>query len=209
MAHHQAEGAAGKAPIGDQGHRIQQALAHDRGGGAEHLAHAGAAHGPFLSHHHHIAGVDLLVEDGGQTGLLAFEHPCRACDHRVLNSADLGHGTLLRQVPLEDRQVPLGIERVAERADHVLAGGRLGGHIRQHLLQGLALNGSAVAVEQARIQEQLHHLGNAPGLVQIHGHVATAGLEIADHRHPLADCLEVLDAQVHASCAGHRQQVKH
>ena len=193
MAHHQAEGTTGEAAIGDQRHGIQKSLAHDGGGGAEHFTHAGAANGPLMAHHHHIARVDLLVEDGGQAGFLALEHARRAGDHGVFHTADLRHGALFSQVALEDRQVAFGIERIAEGADYVLPSGWNRGHIGEHLLEGLAFDGFALAVEQAGIQQEFHHLGDATGLVEIHGHVAATGLEVADHGHPLADLFEVVN----------------
>ena len=105
--------------------------------------------------------------------------------------------------------MPLGIERVTQLPNHVLVGGWFGGHLRQHLPQAAAFHGAAVAVEQAGIEQQPHHLGDAAGPVQIHGHVTTAWLEVADHRHPLADGLEIVDVERHACGAGHRQQVQH
>ena len=102
-----------------------------------------------------------------------------------------------------------GVQRIAEGADHVLPGGGLRRHIGQQLLQAFALHGSAVAVQQASIQQQLHHLGNAAGVVQINGHVAAAGLEITDHRHALTDPFEVIDAQVDAGGTGNGQQVQY
>ena len=47
------------------------------------------------------------------------------------------------------------------------------------------------------------------GVVQINGHVAAAGFEITDHRHPLTNPFEVIDAQVDAGGAGNGQQVQH
>ena len=105
--------------------------------------------------------------------------------------------------------MPLGVKRVAQRSDHVLP--RLGfrGHVRQRLLEAFAFHGSAVAVQQSGIQQQLHHLGNAASVVQIHRHVTAAGFEITDHRHALTDALEVVDAQIHAGRAGNGQQMQH
>ena len=45
--------------------------------------------------------------------------------------------------------------------------------------------------------------------MQINGHVAAAGLEITDHRHPLTNPFEVIDAQSNAGGAGNGQQVQH
>ena len=153
--------------------------------------------------------MDLLVEDGRKAVLLALEHAGRTRQHRSFHTADLGHTSLSGQVALEDRQVPLAIERIVQRTDHVLTGRRFRRHIGQQLPEALSLHGAAVAMKQAGIQEQLHHLRDSTGPVQIHGHVATAGFEVADHRHPLTDHFEVIDAELHARGAGDGQKVQH
>ena len=209
MAHHHAVGAAREAAIGDQGHLVAEAFADDRGGGGEHLAHARSANRALIADHHHIPFADLFGEDRGEGLLLALEHPGRAGEHRRFHTTDLRHAALAGEVALEDGQVPLGVERVTQRPNHVLAGGWFGGDLRQHLPEGAAFHGAAVAVKQARIEQQPHHLGDATGPVQIHGHVTAAWLEVADHRHPLADDLEIVDVEGHAGGAGHRQQVQH
>ena len=75
-------------------------------------------------------------------------------------------------------------------------------------MQRLAFDRSAIAMQQTGIQQQLHHLRDATGLVQINGHIATTGFEIADHRNSLADALEVIDAQLHPRSAGNGQEVQ-
>ena len=82
MANHEAIGAAAEAAIGDQCHLLAEALAHDGGCRGEHLAHAGTPHGALVAHHHHIARLDLAIENGRQAGFLTLKHPGRACQHR-------------------------------------------------------------------------------------------------------------------------------
>ena len=48
------------------------------------------------------------------------------------------------------------------------------GHVLQHLGDGLAADGDAVAVQQARVQQDLHHLRDAAGLVQVDREVLAA-----------------------------------
>jgi len=48
VADHQAAGGAGEAAVGDHRHRLAEALADDRRGDLEHLAHAGPPTGPSL-----------------------------------------------------------------------------------------------------------------------------------------------------------------
>ena len=64
-------------------------------------------------------------------------------------------------------------------------------------------------MEQAGIEQQLHYLRDATGLMQVDGHIATTGFEIANHRDPLANGLKVIDVELNAGRAGNRQQVQH
>ena len=205
MPHHQAIGAPGEAAIGDQGHLLAEALAHDRGGGGKHLAHPGSSHRPLIADHHHITRVDLVGQNRLQTALLTFKHPRRACEHGRFHPADLGHATLAGQVALQDGQVALGVEGVVQRPDHVLPRGWLGGHSGQHLAQTAIFNGAAVAMEKASFQQEFHHLRNPADAVQVGGDVAAAGFEIANHGNPLADRFKIINRQRHASRARDRQ----
>ena len=60
VADHQAAGGAGEAPVGDHRDALAQALADDRRGDLEHLAHARAARWTLVADHHDVTGVDLL-----------------------------------------------------------------------------------------------------------------------------------------------------
>ena len=53
----------------------------------------------------------------------------------------------------------------------------------QVLRHCLAGDGDAVAVQQAGVEQQLHHRRDAAGAVQVDGQVAAAGLQVAQHRH--------------------------
>ena len=98
---------------------------------------------------------------------------------------------------------------MTEWSDHVLIAGWCRGHISKQFLQGFSLHRLAVAVEQPSIEEQFHHLGDAAGIVQVNGHVTTAGLEVTDHRDPLTDSFEIIDAKVHPCGARNRQEMQH
>ena len=64
-------------------------------------------------------------------------------------------------------------------------------------------------MQQPSIEQQFHHLGDATGVVQIHRHVTAAWFEVTDHRHPLTNPFEVIDAEGHPRGAGDRQQMQH
>ena len=92
--------------------------------------------------------------------------------------------------------------------DHALLGWRVR-HVFQHLGNGLAGDGDAVAVQQAGVQQHFHHLRNAACNVQVHGQRLAAGLQVAQHRGALADALEVVDAPLHARAVRNGQEVQH
>ena len=61
-------------------------------------------------------------------------------------------------------------------------------------------------MQQARIQQQLHDLRNAAGAVQIRRDVTSGRFQVAQHRHALADALEVIDSPWHFSRMGNGQK---
>src|SRR2546423_9836677 len=56
---------AGEAAVGDERDLVAEALANDRAGHAQHLAHAGAALRSLVTDDHDVAFLDLLREDRG------------------------------------------------------------------------------------------------------------------------------------------------
>ena len=63
MADDEAVGAAGEAAVRDKPDRIAEAGTDNRRGRREHLAHPGAALGPFVANHYDIAFFDLAGEN--------------------------------------------------------------------------------------------------------------------------------------------------
>ena len=82
VAGHETVRGAGEAAVGEQRHGVAQALALQRGGDREHLAHARPAGRALVADDHHLAGVDRAGLDRGEGVLLALEHPRRALVHR-------------------------------------------------------------------------------------------------------------------------------
>jgi hypothetical protein len=66
-----------------------------------------------------------------------------------------------------------------------------------------------IASQHAVVEEHLHDLRYPADLVQIRGDVAAGGLEVAEHRYPGTDGLEVIDREGHLGCVGYGQQVQH
>ena len=209
MADHQAIGAAGEAPIGDQAHAIAQSGADQRRSGGKHLAHARPALGAFVANHDHIAGLDLVVQDGGHGGFFGIEDSRRAGKVTLLDTRHLRDGAFGGEVALEHGQVSFGINRVAPGPNHRLVGIRFSGHLSQGFGQGLAGQGERVAVQQAMVQQHAHHLWHATGAVELGGDEAAGGLEVAQDRDAAADDLEIVDGERHLGGAGDGQQVQH
>ena len=135
VADHQAAGGAGEAAVGDHRDALAQALADDRRGHLEHLAHAGAADRALVADHDDVAGVDLLVLDRAEALLFGLEDPGRAGLLAALGAGELDHGAFGGEVAAQDRQAAFGLQRVLERAHDFLAGrlGRLCGDLADRL----------------------------------------------------------------------------
>ena len=101
------------------------------------------------------------------------------------------------------------VHGVAHGANHLLVGTGLVGHIGQVVCHGFASDGHAVAVYQARIQQHLHHLGDATGTVQVDRQELAAGFEVTNDGHFLAHALKVVDGPFHACCMGDGQEMQH
>ena len=207
VADHHAPGAAAEAAVGDQAYALAQALANERASGGQHFRHARATLGAEVTQHHHVAGLDLAVHDGGQGALFVVEHTRGAGDHGVLQARDLGHAAFGAQVALEDGQVALGIDGLADRQDHVLARVQIG-YVGQVLGHRLAGDGHAVTMQQPVLEHFLHQGGDAASTVQVDGQVLAAGLEVAQHRDLLAHAFVVVDRPVDARAMGDGQVVQ-
>ena len=105
--------------------------------------------------------------------------------------------------------MPFLVERLVDRQDHVLIGARLVRDVREFFSQRLAGNGDAIAMQQAGVEQQLHHLRDAAGFVQVGGHILARRFEVADDGHALAHPLEVIDGPFHFRSVGDGQVVQH
>jgi hypothetical protein len=83
------------------------------------------------------------------------------------------------------------------------------GYVLEHLRNRLARDGDAIAVQQARLQQDLHDLRDTAGAVQVHRQVFARRLEVAQHRRPLAHALEVVDGPFHAGRVSDGQEVQY
>ena len=98
------------------------AAADDRRRHLQHLAHAGAAGRALVADDDDVAGVDAAGLDDGEAVLLALEHASGTGLTHPLGARDLDDRALRGEVAVEDRQAALGLDRVVDGTDDVLAG---------------------------------------------------------------------------------------
>ena len=102
-----------------------------------------------------------------------------------------------------------GIHGLVNRADHVLVGAWNFRHVFQVFGNGFARDGHAIAVQQAGCQQGFHDLGDTARLVQVHGQVLAARLQVANDGDFLAHALEIINRPLDASRVGNGQKVQH
>src|ERR1700722_6280106 len=153
--------AAGEAAVGDERHVVARALTVKRGGGGQHLAHAGAAARTLVADHQHVALLVFPRLDRGEAILLAVEATRRAAELEVdaLHARDLADAALRREIALEHHQPAGRRQRLRGGINHVLALGHA--HVLEILLHGLAGDGEAVAVQVAAVEQRLHQYRHA------------------------------------------------
>ena len=165
--------APGEAPVGDEHRGVAQTRAHYRAGYRQHLLHARSALGTLVAHDHHIAVLDFAVDDGVERGALAVEHTRRALVRDVLRAGDLDDRAFRGEVALQDGETARRTARRRYGMDDAAV--RLRQVERVEVLSdGLAGNRERIAMQQARVEQLLHHDGHAAGLVHVGHHEASA-----------------------------------
>src|SRR5262245_45558779 len=112
---------AREASVGHERDGIAEPGALQRTRHVEHLAHPRPALGTFPADDDHIVGLDLLRLDRLEGVLFAIEDPSRTPVEILLLPGDLGDASLGREVTLQYGQAAFLLQRVVERADHLLA----------------------------------------------------------------------------------------
>ena len=210
MAYGRAVGAAGEAAVGEQGHVLAEADAGDGCGGGEHFAHAGAAAGAFVEDDHAVAGLDLAVEDGLHGVLLAVEdlglHV--AAQHFRRHGGLLDHAAVGGDVAAQHGDAAV-LEVGIVDGSHDLVVEDMGAGFADVLPHGLAGDGEAVLVDEARLVQLAHDGEYAAGLVEV-GHVVLARRgEVAEVGSLAADLVEDVQVDVEAGLAEDGWQVEH
>src|SRR6185436_16531582 len=147
----------------------------------------------FVTNDDDVAGLDFLGKNRRHHFRLRVEYARRAGDRWILESGDLRHAAFWREIAAENGQMTLRIHGIVERPDHVLVHARPVRHVRQLLGYRAAGDRHAIAVEPTGDEQHLEHLRNAAGAMEIDGDVLARRLQIAQHRHTLADALEIVD----------------
>ncbi len=113
-----------------------------------------------------------------------------------------------REVAVENDEVAVGFDRVAERADDLLALW-IGFHALEIFGDGLASDGHAIAVEEALLEKHFHERDDAADGDELTHQKAAAGLEISQDRNFASDAGEVGELQFHPGTVGHRDKMEH
>ena len=173
------------------------------------LRHTGAALWAGIAQHHDVVSrhVKVLVVNGCFHGGVVVKHQRRAGVLQVLLGAGAGldHAAVGRQVAAQNGQRTFGINRVVQRANHVMVVD-LGAH--QIFTHGLAAHGQGVQLEV--VFEHAHHGQHAAGVIKIFHQVGVAAwANVGNHRHPAACRIKVVQANgaVLSGAARHGHQM--
>ena len=131
----------------------------------------------------------------------------RTLKHLEVEAGGLNHGTFGRQGSAQDGDAAVVVQRVVEGANH-FAVDRHDVHVGQVLGQRLAGHREGVAVQQACVQQGLHHHGYATHAVDVVHHVLAKRLEVGDVRHLVVDAVEVIERELDIGLMRDGEQVE-
>ncbi len=190
---HEALRGSAKAAIGEESDVVAEALPYDRGGDAEHFAHAGAAFGALVADDDHVTFFDLAGLDGGHRVLLGIVNLGRAGVGEFLDSSGLDYSAEGGEVSVNGDEPAGRRDGVRCRSNHELFGGnhdifKVFGH-------GFSGDGHAVAMKAPGIEESLENCGNAADFVEVEHDVLSARTEVGEDRRSLADLVDFLEGE--------------
>ena len=198
-------GGTAETTVGNQRDIVAQALANQRRGHREHLAHAGTAGRAFETDRHDVAGVDFPRLHRGERGFLAVEHACRAGVFLAAVTGEFDNAAFGRQIAVQDRIAAARLDRVADRTHHILRGRcRRGFRVRKKTLAGDRRN----ILDQAGHLQCLHHQRGAALFEHFRRGVAAAGFQVGDHRRVGARRFELFQIETHPGFMRDRQQMQ-
>ncbi len=102
MAYAGSSGGAAEPAVGNQGHRVPQAHAHNGRGGVKHFPHSRPPLWPLVPNNHHVSRLNFSSIDGSLGVLFTLEHPGWALmnQHFRQYGGALYHAALRGQVAL-------------------------------------------------------------------------------------------------------------
>lgn len=200
--------ATGEASVGDQSHFLTEPASHDGASRREHLAHPGSAARAFIPNNDNVSCLDVSSKDRLHGRLFAVIDPGSPAESLAFLAADFCDGSLRGEVAAEDNQVAVLFERLTQRRDDLLTLW-ISLKRREILLERLAGDRQAVAVQQAGMHELFHQGNDAAYFDKLTHHKATARLEVRQNRDTPSDSREVIQVKPHVSGMRDRQKVKH
>ena len=194
MADHETVRAARESPVGDERDFVAEPFSHNERSGFEHFGHARSPLRSAVPNDDHRARLNRFGHDRFVGGGFAVENAGRSLEAGSFLSGDLRHRSALCQIPVEDLQVATRFEGRAKGADDFLSFAECR-QFCQILGQCFTRYRQAVAVEVAFFQHPFHHGGYASDLEEVLHDVLAGGFQVGYKGHPIADALDVVDAQ--------------
>ena len=207
VAGHEAAGGAGEAAVGEQRDLLAQAEADERRGHRQHLAHPGAAARALVADHDDVAGLDRRR---------TWRRPSRPPRARTRAPGPRG-GRARGRESFTTEPSGARLPRRMARPPVFFTGSSSGrttswpgasSRLAGVLADRPAGDGLGVLVEDARLEQALGDDADAARVVEVLGHEAAAGLEVARRRRGGGDAVEVVDVELDAGLAGEREQVQ-
>ena len=206
VAGHQTVGRTGETTVGEQRDLVAQALADQRRGDLEHLAHARAARGALVADHNNITGLDPLILNRVKRLFLGFEDSGGTLVLEPLVSGELHHAPQGREIAPQDREAAGGLQRIGQGPDDLLALG-LYGRIR-FFADGSPRDRNRFFIENPRLLQPLCNHTDAAGGVEIGRDEAPAGLQVREQRRAARDLVEVVKLELDAGLLSNGEQVQ-
>src|SRR5665811_56128 len=120
MPHAEAARGTGEPSVSDERNLVAHALAIERRGGRQHLAHAGAALGALVADDDDIALVIFFGADGGESLFLAVEAAGGSTEFQILQSGHLDDGAIWRKRSPQPHDAAGRRQRIVSRTLDIL-----------------------------------------------------------------------------------------
>src|SRR5262249_14309555 len=156
--------------------------------------------------HYDIASFDLFAGYGVHRIFFALVDSRWAAMVGTFVSRDFYDRAFGREVALQNHKPAARFDRVVGGVDHILPRSLIGKP--RFFADGQPADGKLVAVQIAFFAQPAGHQTYSARAPKINRRIFPAGLEVGDHRRAVADLVEILDLQINACLARHRQQVE-